>query len=436
MSCIEGTSLVVDMPEMTRYMCGFRTALEPGAIAARAREVPDVEWTVVEPGTLRLQLLGNQTDCLRLEIWDEPSRQPGERLYGLSVATPTREEGAKTFFEWRAKIFEAFDAKLVVTSVKQEIRATLDARRDTLELDGQDLTELTGDIGFLHEHLECLSLSNNRLSQLPLEILCLEKLEELDVSDNLLTELPDQIGSLISLKTLSVAHNRLRELPASIGRLFSLEELRANDNKLRKLPQEIGQLTKLRWLRIQQNRLTELPKEFAQLSLQEWKPTATRALVSPRWGLMAQQNPWVHPPEEIMSKSPMKIRDFLIAHPRRVATDGAKGVYVVYVDDNKHCYEEEWKRRKLGAFADCAAATEACLRLVDGYLATQGTRNAKDLMEAYRTFGEDPWICSDDPGCVFDAWSYAEQRCSDIEAGKPVATNTKTCNTATPPGTA
>ena len=308
-------------------------------------------------------------------------------------------------------------------SVVEEIRATRDAERDILELDAQDLTELPSDIRVLHQHLKVLSLSSNRLSKLPDEITLLKNLEELDISDNLLTELPAQIGGLSSLRTLSLEHNRLRELPASIGRLNSLRELRANDNKLRRLPPEVGLLRKLRRLGIQQNRLTELPQEFAKLeSLYEWDFTQKRLPPSNPWGLTAGQNLWVHPPEAIMRKGQRAIRDFLTAHPLRVAAQVAETVYTVYVDDNQHHPEERWKRRMLGAFGDCDAAIAACKRIVDSFFATfpcapvNGLRgeNAEELMEVYRRFGEDPWICHDDAGCTFDAWSYAEQRCEAI----------------------
>ena len=341
----------IDPPEITRYTCGFRTALEPSAIAMHALVLTDIEWTVVEPQAFSLRLSGRLANRSQLEIWTEMSDETADRLYGLSVATPNVTEGAEAFFAWREKIFEAFDGKLVVMSVEEEIRATLNAQRDVLELDGQDLTELPGEIRVLRQNLKVLSLSNNQLSKLPDEISLLEQLTELDVSDNLLTELPPQIGNLIGLKTLSIGHNRLRELPPSIGQLTDLRELRANDNKLRELPAEIGQLTKLRRLHIQQNRLTELPQEFTRLeALWEWEAKPNRLPPSGQDGLKASQNLWIHPPEEIVRKGPKAIREFLAAHPRRVADDGAKAIYTVHADDNHHRYEENWKRRALGSF--------------------------------------------------------------------------------------
>lgn len=415
--------MFVDLLGVARYTCRFRTALGPNSITARALGMPDIEWTVFEPQDFSLRLSGRAAGRSQLEIWTEMSDETTDRLYGLSVASPNVTEGAEAFFAWREKIFEAFDGKLVVTSVEEEIRATLNAQRDVLELDGQDLTELTPDILALHQNLKVLSLSNNRLSKLPDEILLLEQLTELDVSDNLLTELPSQIGNLIGLETLSIGHNRLRELPPSIGQLANLRELRANDNKLRELPAEIGQLTKMRRLHIQQNRLTELPQEFTRLeALWEWEAKPNRLPPSGRDGLKASQNLWIHPPEEIVRKGPKAIREFLTAHPKMVAAEGTKTIYTVHADDNHHRHEENWKRRALGSFEDCGAAIATCKKVVDDFFANfpaapfLGLRGegAANLVEVFRRYGEDPWICCDDADCVFDAWSYAERRCEEI----------------------
>ena len=29
-------------------------------------------------------------------------------------------------------------------------------------------------------------------------------------------------------------------------------------------------------------------------------------------------------------------------------------------------------------------------------------------------FGEDYWVCNDDPGCRFSAWTHAEERRSEL----------------------
>ena len=88
----------IDPPEITRYTCGFRTALEPSAIAMHALVLTDIEWTVVEPQAFSLRLSGRLANRSQLEIWTEMSDETADRLYGLSVATPNVTEGAEVFF--------------------------------------------------------------------------------------------------------------------------------------------------------------------------------------------------------------------------------------------------------------------------------------------------------------------------------------------------
>jgi hypothetical protein len=98
----------------------------------------------------------------------------------------------------------------------------------------------------------------------------------------------------------------------------------------------------------------------------------------------------------------------------------AMSFYVVFVDDNFH-YMDESERYKLGEFADCHSATAACRQIVDEFLANVSNgRSAKELFEHYTTFGEDPWISTDDPDCKFSAWTYAQERCREL-ATKPDA---------------
>lgn len=129
--------MFVDLLGVARYTCRFRTALGPNSIKVHALGMPEIEWIVSEPQVFSLRLSGRVAGRSQLEIWTEMSGETADRLYGLSVASPNVTEGAEAFFEWREKIIEAFDGKLVVMSVGEEIRATLHAQSDILELDGQ-----------------------------------------------------------------------------------------------------------------------------------------------------------------------------------------------------------------------------------------------------------------------------------------------------------
>jgi hypothetical protein len=89
--------------------------------------------------------------------------------------------------------------------------------------------------------------------------------------------------------------------------------------------------------------------------------------------------------------------------------------YTVFVDDNFH-YMDESERYKLGEFDDCQSAVAACKRIVEEFLAGCDQDNtAEQIYHQYVTFGEDPWISSeDDRECRFSAWDYARQRSAEL----------------------
>ncbi len=88
--------------------------------------------------------------------------------------------------------------------------------------------------------------------------------------------------------------------------------------------------------------------------------------------------------------------------------------YTVYVDDNFH-YMDKSERYKLGEFDDCLSAVAACKQIVDECLnACDSRKGAQEMFKQYTTFGEDPWVSSDDPDCKFSAWGDAKERCQEL----------------------
>ena len=90
--------------------------------------------------------------------------------------------------------------------------------------------------------------------------------------------------------------------------------------------------------------------------------------------------------------------------------------YRVYVDDNFHYMDEEYRYQQ-GGYGDWESAVAVCKRIVDDFLQLHyklGMTSQK-LWELYRDFGEDPFILS--PGSeppAFSAWNYARDRCKEI----------------------
>jgi hypothetical protein len=89
-------------------------------------------------------------------------------------------------------------------------------------------------------------------------------------------------------------------------------------------------------------------------------------------------------------------------------------VYTVFVDDNFQ-YMDESKRYELGVFDTYEVAVAACKSVVDQFLAAADCHcTADEMFHHYKGFGEDPWIRGDDPAHRFSAWTYAQQRCSEL----------------------
>jgi hypothetical protein len=95
----------------------------------------------------------------------------------------------------------------------------------------------------------------------------------------------------------------------------------------------------------------------------------------------------------------------------------AEHSYRVLVNDNFH-YGDESERYEHGQFDTCESAIAACRRIVDSFLIDtyQAGMTPRELWERYMGFGDDPFIVTTGPRCVFSAWDYARQRCDELGA--------------------
>lgn len=112
------------------------------------------------------------------------------------------------------------------------------------------------------EGLTELSLSYNKLTEIPESIFNLTKLKKLNLSSNRLTELPGSIAKLTNLTTLSLWNNKLTDIPESITKLTNLTRLDLSYNQLMKLPESIVNLTKLKELDLSNNPIKTPPPEI------------------------------------------------------------------------------------------------------------------------------------------------------------------------------
>ncbi|HLE85951.1 MAG TPA: DUF309 domain-containing protein [Thermoanaerobaculia bacterium] len=96
-------------------------------------------------------------------------------------------------------------------------------------------------------------------------------------------------------------------------------------------------------------------------------------------------------------------------------TEGDLRPYEVWAHDAFHL-DGEAERYRVGGFADCGSAREACRNVVSDFL--QGRyrsgMSADELYALYQAEGSEPFIASDDPDCVFAAADYARRLADEI----------------------
>lgn len=89
--------------------------------------------------------------------------------------------------------------------------------------------------------------------------------------------------------------------------------------------------------------------------------------------------------------------------------------YRVLVDDNFH-FMDESERDEGRIYQAAEEALSAARQIVDDSLRHlfRSGYTPKELYDDYKSFGDDPFITTDDKSYSFSAWNYAEKRCAYI----------------------
>lgn len=156
----------------------------------------------------------------------------------------------------------------------------------------EELTHFPMEILSLADSLEILDLSNNKLTELPQELVQLKKLRIIFASNNQFKILPEVLGQCenlemigfksnnisyvahnalpIKLRWLILTDNQLVTLPDSLGERPRLQKLALAGNKLESLPSNMQQLHNLELLRISANNLSQCPEQLLDLPKLAW----------------------------------------------------------------------------------------------------------------------------------------------------------------------
>lgn len=160
------------------------------------------------------------------------------------------------------------------------------------------LTEFPPEIFDLANSLEVLSLTGNRLSDLPDDLSRLKKLRVIFCSENYFRHLPPVLAecpglSMIgfksnrieevtalppSLRWLILTDNRIESLPPSIGKCAPLQKLMLSGNQLASLPEEMAACVNLELVRLAANRFGSLPDWLLELPKLAWLALAGNPL--------------------------------------------------------------------------------------------------------------------------------------------------------------
>ena len=91
---------------------------------------------------------------------------------------------------------------------------------------------------------------------------------EIDFSDKNLVHLDDmpRLWTMKNITRLTLSHNKITELPPAVAMMENLEILNLFNNQLEEVPQSLSGMPKLRILNLGINKLNKLPRGFGSFA--------------------------------------------------------------------------------------------------------------------------------------------------------------------------
>lgn len=115
-----------------------------------------------------------------------------------------------------------------------------------------------------NNHIESISLTNNKLTRIPSSIRRCKNLRSLNLEGNHIRHIPRWILELDSLEDITLNFNQLKLRKSDIRHLAKTKQILVAGNGIERLPKNIGQLH-CESMNLAKNKLKTLPKSFSQL---------------------------------------------------------------------------------------------------------------------------------------------------------------------------
>ncbi|WP_310390163.1 leucine-rich repeat-containing protein kinase family protein [Roseateles sp.] len=159
------------------------------------------------------------------------------------------------------------DLSCGLTELPPEVFALADSL-EVLNLSGNALSSLPADLPRLHK-LKVLFCADNRFTRVPEVVGACAALSLVGFKSNQLTELP-AAALPAKLRWLVLTDNQLTELPVELGRRPHLQKLALAGNRLSQLPDSMAQCRALGLLRMSANRFEQIPPWLLELPKLAW----------------------------------------------------------------------------------------------------------------------------------------------------------------------
>merc|ERR1712080_667138 len=221
-----------------------------------------------------------------------------------------------------------------------------------LTLSHNKITEVPAAIANL-ENMEILNLFNNSLEEVPISLSGMPKLRILNLGMNKLNKLPRGFGSFPVIEVLDLSYNNLGDnsLPSNFFIMQTLRALYLSDNDFEQISSDIKKLKNLRILAIRDNELIEIPQEIAEITgLRELHLQGNRLTVLPpslgsmdflssRSILKLDNNPWVPPIEDQLALGVSHVIEY-------IRTETYKYLFIRHIQANVPPPEKNKERSK------------------------------------------------------------------------------------------